>query len=396
MKKIVYSTVFLFTISFSFAYAETFTRTLTLGSRGQDVLILQKILNSNSSTSLTGIGPGSYGLETTYFRERTRQAVIKFQNLYADRILTPVGLPEGTGIVGPSTRDFLNTFIYNHPLGEKLKFTGTSTVPTLREILNMSTSSIPVDSELLSPEELLNMYNNATTTKQDAIYFKGTSTALTFNNILKIGLSTTTPKQLDDIENLIKNNLSGTSTATTTAMTFSGFFPTVKASHPGKYVDGEEFFVGSNSKISDLDFFLGNKKLGKDCIFGPNDYLSEHGCRLTIYENAQPGIYKLSSSNPDLGTQKFTIVNRNIPYPVVKTTNFKVSENNKIIGTGFSKKMKVFTINGQYDVETDNNSFDLKIPNQFRSNFPAMKGPFYVENESGLQSDMSSLITYEK
>jgi len=83
-----------------------FTRNLKLGSRGSDVLELQILLNCLGFT-LALEGAGSSGNETTYFGPLTRQAVISFQNTYAEEILHPVDLTEGTGFFGPSTRGFV-------------------------------------------------------------------------------------------------------------------------------------------------------------------------------------------------------------------------------------------------------------------------------------------------
>jgi peptidoglycan hydrolase-like protein with peptidoglycan-binding domain len=46
---------------------------------------------------------------TTYFGEKTKQAVIKLQNAYKDAILTPAGLSQGTGYFGPSTIKYVNS-----------------------------------------------------------------------------------------------------------------------------------------------------------------------------------------------------------------------------------------------------------------------------------------------
>lgn len=88
--------------------AFTFTQTLSLGSDNQDVFLLQKFLNSDSRTQVAQTGLGSIGNETTYFGQKTKDAVIRFQNLYAEEILNPYGLTVGTGVVGKSSRTFLN------------------------------------------------------------------------------------------------------------------------------------------------------------------------------------------------------------------------------------------------------------------------------------------------
>ena len=106
MRKTVYIFLLL-TIPLSLN-AYTFTRSLTIGSQGQDVVELQKYLNSNELTKVSESGVGSTGFETSYFGDKTKQAVIKFQNLFASSILHPLGLSTGSGFVGNSTISFLN------------------------------------------------------------------------------------------------------------------------------------------------------------------------------------------------------------------------------------------------------------------------------------------------
>lgn len=110
MKKIVYIATSLFIIPTFFLHAYTFTQTMSLGSASQDVLELQKILNSNSQTKIAETGVGSSGNETIYFGEKTKNAVMRFQNLHAKEILYPNNVTEGTGFVGQSTLSFLNTY----------------------------------------------------------------------------------------------------------------------------------------------------------------------------------------------------------------------------------------------------------------------------------------------
>lgn len=109
MKKNVYIICVLFLTPVFFAHAFTFSRPLTLGTEGQDVLELQKILNSDVRTIITKEGTGSLGNETSFFGLKTKDAVIRFQNIYAEKILYPAGLSQGTGVVGQRTLDFLNT-----------------------------------------------------------------------------------------------------------------------------------------------------------------------------------------------------------------------------------------------------------------------------------------------
>jgi peptidoglycan hydrolase-like protein with peptidoglycan-binding domain len=76
----------------------TFTRNLSLYMKGNDVLNLQKLLNTLGFTISTE-GPGSPNRETTLFGLLTYRALQKFQK--------SVGLP-ATGFFGPMTRNYLN------------------------------------------------------------------------------------------------------------------------------------------------------------------------------------------------------------------------------------------------------------------------------------------------
>lgn len=81
----------------------TFNTNLTMGSKGTDVMNLQKVLNMDPATRVnsTANGAGSPGRETSTFGGLTRAAVIKFQIKH--------GITPAAGYVGPVTRAKLNS-----------------------------------------------------------------------------------------------------------------------------------------------------------------------------------------------------------------------------------------------------------------------------------------------
>ena len=89
----------------------TWSRSLTTGSKGADVMALQKFLNMDSGTMVSASGAGSAGMETSTFGPATKKAVMKFQAKY--------GISK-VGNIGPMTRAKLNS----------LCTSGTSMTPT--------------------------------------------------------------------------------------------------------------------------------------------------------------------------------------------------------------------------------------------------------------------------
>lgn len=82
----------------------TFTRSLSTGSTGADVMNLQKFLNMSADTQVAAAGSaGGPGSETSYYGPATAAAVSKFQVKYSADILVPVGLTSPTGYFGPSS-----------------------------------------------------------------------------------------------------------------------------------------------------------------------------------------------------------------------------------------------------------------------------------------------------
>jgi hypothetical protein len=81
----------------------TFTRSLSQGTTGADVMNLQKFLNSDPDLVVSLSGAGSPGMETSYYGPATAAAVSKFQVKYSADILVPSGLTSPTGYFGPAS-----------------------------------------------------------------------------------------------------------------------------------------------------------------------------------------------------------------------------------------------------------------------------------------------------
>jgi peptidoglycan hydrolase-like protein with peptidoglycan-binding domain len=102
---ITYAVILLLFPVSSFACTQ-FPRNLSVGSSGEDVRELQKYLNTNGfPVSLSG--PGSPGLETTYFGQATKRAVGEFQKTHAQTVLLPLGISTPTGYFGEKSRMFV-------------------------------------------------------------------------------------------------------------------------------------------------------------------------------------------------------------------------------------------------------------------------------------------------
>lgn len=77
------------------------TKNLKINDTGVEVLLLQRTLNLLGYNIATS-GPQSVGNETSRFDEKTKQALIRFQNNYAESGLTP------TGVLDNATMSILN------------------------------------------------------------------------------------------------------------------------------------------------------------------------------------------------------------------------------------------------------------------------------------------------
>jgi peptidoglycan hydrolase-like protein with peptidoglycan-binding domain len=81
-------------------YPNIWKRNLRIGSQGEDVKALQKILINE------GLWDSQAGA-TGYFGQVTANALARFQELNKSSILDPYGLQKGTGYFGSKTKDVL-------------------------------------------------------------------------------------------------------------------------------------------------------------------------------------------------------------------------------------------------------------------------------------------------
>lgn len=94
----------------------TWTRDLSSGAKGGDVMKLQQFLNADPDTRVAATGAGSVGAETEFYGPATAAAVSKFQVKYRSEILSPAGLVNPTGYFGPSSRTSANAKCVSAPV----------------------------------------------------------------------------------------------------------------------------------------------------------------------------------------------------------------------------------------------------------------------------------------
>jgi len=151
-----------------------FKSDLKVGSQGKEVEELQKCLAKD---------PEIYpqGEVTGYFGQKTKEAVIKFQEKYRQDILEPVGLKKGTGEVKEKTREKLNEICFEK-IEKKipLKFT---LVTGDEEILKKTAQILKEQWEKIGFEIEIKTYDLATLERE--ILRKKDYDALLFGILLK-------------------------------------------------------------------------------------------------------------------------------------------------------------------------------------------------------------------
>ena len=127
------------------------TSPLSIGMTNVSVRSIQLILNSDPRTVIASNGIGSSGNEGLYFGQKTKAAIIKFQELYKNDVLLPAGIAVGTGYIGPLTLAKLRTFC-NGATTVISSTTSTSifTVPRFQTINGSSSVNVPIASTTAS------------------------------------------------------------------------------------------------------------------------------------------------------------------------------------------------------------------------------------------------------
>jgi len=222
---------------------------------------------------------------------------------------------------------------------------------------------------------------------------------LNFAQILKpVGLSKGTgyfgPSTIKFINNNPAENISVTEnqevplytnpqTQAQTNLNYEGYLIATKE----KVKEGDSLFVGSDKNISELDIFIGDKKVNKKCK-------TEYFCELET-DGITVGKQTIKTNIPNMYTGEITIIDSNEKTPEINIKSLKLNTENTFSGKNLTEIIKVYSIFGTKEVNTDNNSFNVSFETEATA-LPEniQQGPFYIENSNGLSSDII-IIKYE-
>ena len=181
-----------------------FNRYLQKGDSGADVLLLQRVLNTDSATQVAAIGPGAPGNEIEFFGELTKQAVIKLQKKH------DLGTSFGfftiySGALDDKTRNFLNS--------RNIEIDDQSTLNSIYRISNVNPNAPFIENVLprsiLNGDEITIIGRNFSTSTPNTVRltYNNISATSTDGNTLKIRTSSRLQALLDDeAENLSNKN----------------------------------------------------------------------------------------------------------------------------------------------------------------------------------------------
>lgn len=212
-KNYIFVSCFAFLSIAFFAHASTFTLDLKTGSNNAEVLALQKILNTDTDTQVATEGPGSLSNETSYFGQKTQNAVKRFQEKYRSEILAPLNISAPTGVVGARTRAVLNSLAggAGNPAGievnpSPLEYDYTKLFPTISSVYPSSVED-PQNQMVTIYGSNFTQNNKVFLSVQGLEIFSASSND---GNTLSVLLNTSYTNLIKDIINNIPENAEGT------------------------------------------------------------------------------------------------------------------------------------------------------------------------------------------
>ncbi len=140
------------------------TNSLRSGDSKAEVILLQQILNSSSDTIVSASGPGSPGMESSYFGPKTLDAVKRFQAKYSADVLVPAGLTVPTGFVGPLTLKKLRQLSVVAPQAQPSS--GNASIPT--STAETASAAAP-DSAFFDPKYGMELYASYIKAEQEKL-----------------------------------------------------------------------------------------------------------------------------------------------------------------------------------------------------------------------------------
>lgn len=224
----------------------TFTFTTSLSKNMTvypDVMYLKYILDQDPRTAIAShpcISPVSDG----YFDQATKDAVIRFQNLYRSEVLSPAGAKAATGIVGPYTRLKMNSLLRSPAYSGLIASSTPSAKPDQSQGLSQTASQFMSQVAQVSNTTTTDTRNNSAAPR--ILSINPTQPSICQQSI------TITGQNFSPTQNLLVGTL-GTfvTTANTTATTSTSSIQsiTLKLSDFTDYMFNQAIYAGNTREI---------------------------------------------------------------------------------------------------------------------------------------------------
>ena len=206
-----------------------FTKNLTIGSYGKDVMALKKIINLEFNTPLDG---------SATFTTNTANDIKKLQEKYAVDILIPNGLSSGTGFVGLSTIAKLNQLAAKHYIlldsftlpkisNEKIYFAITLQLGSSGDDVSLLKIALNSDKDtkiITNSAEVTNIFDLATQIAVIKFQEKYANEILVPSGLTR-GTGIVGPSTRKKLNSILNNILESTQTGTTSTTNTSSNYP---------------------------------------------------------------------------------------------------------------------------------------------------------------------------